>query len=155
MKIKVKYFDNEIDKIKKISKGNWIDLRAAETVHLKKGEFHLIPLGVGMKLPNGYEAHVVPRSSTFKNFGIIQTNHMGVIDGGDKYTGEGGYCGDNDQWFFPALAMRDLLLKSTSLHLSPKASDILSPVYIIRTMILALFPYNNSPIFPFKLKPTS
>lgn len=111
MKIKVKYFDNEIDKIKKISKGNWIDLRAAETAHLKKGEFHLIPLGVGMKLPNGYEAHVVPRSSTFKNFGIIQTNHMGVIDGGDKYTGEGGYCGDNDQWFFPALAMRDTIIR--------------------------------------------
>lgn len=110
MKIEIKYFDKEIDKVQKISKGNWIDLRAAETVELKKGEFRLIPLGVGMKLPNGYEAHVVPRSSTFKNFGIIQTNHMGVIDGGDRYTGEGGYCGDNDQWFFPALAMRDTVI---------------------------------------------
>lgn len=110
MNIKVKYFDNEIDKIKKISKGNWIDLRSAETVELRKDEFHLIPLGVGMKLPNGYEAHVVPRSSTFKNFGIIQTNHMGVIDGGDRYTGEGGYCGDNDQWFMPVIAMRDTII---------------------------------------------
>ena len=65
-------------KIEKISNGDWIDLRSAETVELKKGEFHLIPLGVGMKLPDGYEAHVVPRSSTYKNFGIIQTNHMGM-----------------------------------------------------------------------------
>lgn len=76
--IKIKYFDKEIDKIEKISNGDWIDLRSAETVELKKGEFHLIPLGVGMKLPDGYEAHVVPRSSTYKNFGIIQTNHIGM-----------------------------------------------------------------------------
>ena len=76
--IKIKYFDKEIDKIEKISNGDWIDLRSAETIHLKKCEFHLIPLGVGMKLPDGYEAHVVPRSSTYKNFGIIQTNHMGM-----------------------------------------------------------------------------
>ena len=76
--IKIKYFDKEIDKIEKISNGDWIDLRSAETVELKKGEFHLIPLGVGMKLPDGYEAHVVPRSSTYKNFCIIQTNHMGM-----------------------------------------------------------------------------
>ena len=76
--IKIKYFDKEIDKIEKISNGDWIDLRSAETVELKKGEFHLIPLGVGMKLPDGYEAHVVPRSSTYKNFGILQTNHMGM-----------------------------------------------------------------------------
>ena len=66
---------------------------------LKKGDFALIPLGVAMELPKGYEAHVVPRSSTFKNFGIIQTNHMGVIDES--------YCGDNDQWHFPAYALRD------------------------------------------------
>ena len=63
-KIQIKYFDNEIDKIKKINKGDWVDLRSAETIHLKKGEFHLIPLGVGMKLPEGYEANIVPRSST-------------------------------------------------------------------------------------------
>ena len=76
--IKIKYFDKEIDKIEKISNGDWIDLRSAETVELKKCEFHLIPLGVGMKLPDGYEAHVVPRSSTYKNFKVIQTNHMGM-----------------------------------------------------------------------------
>lgn len=100
--IKIKYFDNEIDKIEKIEKGDWVDLRAAETVELKAGEFKLIKLGVGMILPEGYEAHVVPRSSTFKNFGIIQTNHCGIIDES--------YCGDNDQWKFPAYALRDTVI---------------------------------------------
>lgn len=103
MKIKIKYFDQEIDKIKKLEVGDWIDLRAAKTVELKKDEFALIPLGVGMKLPEGYEANVVPRSSTFKNFGIIQTNHFGVIDES--------YGGDQDQWFFPAYALRDTVIQ--------------------------------------------
>lgn len=100
--IKIKYFDNEIDKIEKIDKGDWIDLRAAEYVEMKTGEYRLIPLGVGMILPEGYEAHIVPRSSTFKNFGVIQTNHYGVIDAS--------YCGDNDQWHFPAFALRDTII---------------------------------------------
>ena len=100
MDIKIKYFTEDIDKLRYVDgKSDWIDLRAAETVEVKKGEFKLIPLGVAMALPKGYEAHIVPRSSTFKNFGIIQTNHMGVVDES--------YCGPNDQWFFPALAMRD------------------------------------------------
>lgn len=106
MEIKVKYFDRDLQKLEKISKGNWIDLRAAEDVILKKGEFKLIPLGIAMELPRGYEAHVVPRSSTFKNFGIIQTNHHGIIDGKDLITGEGGYCGDNDQWFMPVYCVQ-------------------------------------------------
>lgn len=80
-------------------KSDWIDLRAAENVTLKAGEFKLIPLGVAIQLPKGYEAHIVPRSSTFKNFGIIQTNHQAVIDNS--------YCGDNDQWLYPAYALRD------------------------------------------------
>lgn len=100
--IKIKYFTDKIDKITKIDKGDWIDLRAAETVELKAGEFKLIPLGIAMQLPKGYEAHVVPRSSTFKNFGIIQTNHCGIIDES--------YCGDNDQWRFPAYALRDTVI---------------------------------------------
>lgn len=102
LSIKIKYFDNEIDKIQKIEKGDWIDLRAAETVELKAGEYKLIKLGVGMKLPNGYEAHIVPRSSTFKNFGIIQTNHCGVIDES--------YCGNDDEWLFPAYALRNITI---------------------------------------------
>ncbi|MGN1386446.1 MAG: dUTP diphosphatase [Bacillus sp. (in: firmicutes)] len=101
--IKVKYFDNEIEKIEKIAIGDWIDLRAATTVELSQFEYKLIPLGIGMKLPAGYEANVVPRSSTFKNFGILQTNSFAVIDES--------YCGNEDQWFFPALAMRDTVIQ--------------------------------------------
>lgn len=102
-KIRIKYFTDKIEKLTYIGgKSDWIDLRAAEEVELKAGEFRLIPLGVAMELPAGYEAHVVPRSSTFKNFGIIQTNHMGVIDET--------YCGDTDQWFMPAYALRDTVI---------------------------------------------
>lgn len=101
-KIKIKYFDNEIDKITKINKGDWIDLRSADTVRLTEGEFRLIKLGIGMKLPEGYEAHIVPRSSTFKNFKIIQTNHMGVIDNS--------YSGNDDQWMMPVIAMEDTVI---------------------------------------------
>ncbi|MBR5047174.1 MAG: dUTP diphosphatase [Eubacterium sp.] len=103
MEISIKYISKEIEKLTYIDgKSDWIDLRAAREVSLKEGEFALIPLGVAMKLPPGYEAHVVPRSSTYKNFGIIQTNSMGVIDES--------YCGDRDQWFMPALAMRDTVI---------------------------------------------
>lgn len=98
MAIEVRYHA-DIDPIEKTENGDWIDLRAAEDVSMKAGEFKIISLGVSMKLPYGYEAHVVPRSSTFKTWGILQTNHMGVIDNS--------YCGDEDIWKFPALAMRD------------------------------------------------
>ena len=102
--IKIKYFTQDIDKLAYIDgKSDWIDLSAAEDVVMKAGDFYLIPLGVSMELPKGYEAHVVPRSSTYKNFGIIQTNHMGVIDES--------YCGDQDQWYFPAYALRDTEIK--------------------------------------------
>ena len=83
MQIKIKYFNKNIDKLKYIGgaeKSNWIDLRAAETVILKAGDFALVPLGIAMKLPEGYEAHIAPRSSTFKNYGIIMTNSVGVVD---------------------------------------------------------------------------
>lgn len=103
MKIEIKYQDSSIPKIEKIEKGDWIDLRAAETVTLGVGDFKLISLGVSMKLPNGYEAHVVPRSSTFKNYGIIMTNSVGIIDNS--------YCGDTDIWRFPAYAT-----KYTTIH---------------------------------------
>ena len=99
--IKIKYF-TDIEQIEKISQGDWIDLRAAETVSLFKGEFKLISLGVGMILPDEYEAHIVPRSSTFKKFHIIQTNHMGIIDNS--------YCGEQDEWKFPALAVEDTII---------------------------------------------
>ncbi|GFI48561.1 putative deoxyuridine 5'-triphosphate nucleotidohydrolase YncF [Lachnospiraceae bacterium] len=98
--IKIKYFTDKIEKLSYIEgKSDWIDLRSAEDVDLKKGEYRLIALGVAMELPAGYEAHIVPRSSTYKNFGIIQTNHHGIVDGS--------YCGDNDQWYMPVYALRD------------------------------------------------
>lgn len=104
-KIKIKYFTDKIEKLRYIdNKSDWIDLRSAGTVTIKQGEFKLIPLGIAMELPNGYEAHVVPRSSTFKNFGIIQTNSFGVIDES--------YAGDQDEWFFPALALRDTTINA-------------------------------------------
>src|SRR5574344_1317390 len=96
--IKIRYFSDEIEHLRYIDgKSDWIDLRCAERTELKAGDFALIPLGVAMELPEGYEAHVVPRSSTFKTWGILQTNHMGVIDNS--------YCGDNDQWHFPAYCL--------------------------------------------------
>lgn len=102
MNIKIKYHNPFFEKIKTILHGDWIDLRAAERVEMKAGEFRIISLGVSMKLPEGYEAHVVPRSSTFKKWGVLQTNSMGVIDNS--------YCGENDIWGFPALAVRDTVI---------------------------------------------
>lgn len=101
MEIKIKYHSQEIEHLKNIegNKSDWIDLRSAENVELKAGEFKLINLGISMQIPEGYEAHIVPRSSTFKNFGIIQTNSVGIIDNS--------YSGDNDIWMMPVLAMRD------------------------------------------------
>ena len=102
--IDIKYFSNEIEELRLIdNKSDWIDLRSAVNISLKAGEHKLIPLGIGMILPEGYEAHIVPRSSTFKNWGIIQTNHMGVIDES--------YCGDNDQWIMSVYATRDTEIK--------------------------------------------
>lgn len=103
--INIKYLTDSIDKLTYIDgKSDWIDLRAAETVDIDPMEFKLIPLGIAMQLPAGYEAHVIPRSSTFKNFGIIQANSMGLIDES--------YCGDNDQWYFPAIALRKTTIRT-------------------------------------------
>lgn len=101
LKIDVKYF-NGAKKLKKIEKGDWIDLSANETIALKKGEFKLIPLGVAMKLPDGYEANIVPRSSMYNNFKVLQTNSFGVIDST--------YCGSSDEWKLPVIAMEDTII---------------------------------------------
>lgn len=100
--IHVKYFSDKINKIEKIEQGDWIDLRASETITLAKGEFALVPLGVGMKLPANFEAHLAPRSSTFKKYKVIQTNGIGVIDNS--------YSGENDQWMMPVLAIEDTVI---------------------------------------------
>ena len=101
MTIQIRYHA-DILPLEKLPQGDWIDLRAAETVEMKAGEYRLIPLGVAMSLPEGYEAHVVPRSSTFARYGILQANSMGVVD----YA----YRGDGDQWKFPAYAVRDTVI---------------------------------------------
>lgn len=99
-RIKIKYFTDKIDKLEYIggTKSNWIDLRCAKEIALDRGMEYLIPLGVAMELPVGYEALVVPRSSTYENYGIIQTNHIGII--------VESYCGDDDQWYMPVYATR-------------------------------------------------
>lgn len=106
--IQIKYFSDQIEKLTYINGiSDWIDLRSSVDIHLSKGEFALIPLGVAMQLPEGYEAHIVPRSSTYKNFGIIQTNHMGVVDET--------YAGPNDWWYMPVYALRD-----TQIHMNDR-----------------------------------
>ena len=100
--IKIKYHTDGIE-ISKIAIGDWIDLRASEDVIINRGDFKLISLGVSMKLPNGFEAHIVPRSSTFKTWGILQANGMGVVDNS--------YSGNGDIWRFPAYATRDTEIK--------------------------------------------
>ena len=107
LELKIKYHNDDLIRLKPLVNGDWVDLRAAEEVSLKAGEFKLISLGISVQLPKGYEAHIVPRSSTFMNFGIIKTNHYGVIDES--------YCGDNDIWKFPAYALRD-----TKIHINDR-----------------------------------
>lgn len=98
--VKIRYISDKIEKLRYIDgKSDWVDLRSAEDVDMKAGESRLIRLGIAVQLPEGYEAHIVPRSSTFRNFGLIQTNHMGVVDNS--------YCGDTDEWMVPVMAVRD------------------------------------------------
>lgn len=104
MKIDIKYFDTLMPFVQLVhDKSDWIDLRSARDIEYKAGDFFLVPLGIAMNLPKGYEAHVVPRSSTFKNYGILQTNGQAVIDES--------YCGNNDQWFMPCYATKDGLIE--------------------------------------------
>jgi len=101
--VQIRYITEDLPRIAAAPGGDWIDLRAAEDVSMKAGEYRLIPLGIAVKLPEGYEAHIAPRSSTFKNFGLLQVNGVGVVDGS--------YCGDDDQWFVPMLATRDTAVR--------------------------------------------
>lgn len=103
VEIKIKYFDDSLEEVKSIEQGDWIDLRAAETIHLSRWESALIPLGVAMELPKGHEAHLVVRSSAFKKYGILQTNSIGIIDNS--------YSGDDDQWMLPVLAVKETTIE--------------------------------------------
>ena len=118
MKIKIKYFSKDYPRLEKIAKGDWIDLRVDTikewngevvedddwgTIFYSKGDVIKVGVGVAMELPNGYEAEIRPRSSTFRNSGLIQTNSVGTIDNS--------YCGDNDEWMIEFIAMRDGTMK--------------------------------------------
>ena len=103
MQIKIKYLVKNLQKIEHKDNGDWIDLRCAKNIYLKKGEHKNIPLGVAMQFPSGFEGHLAPRSSTFKNYGILMTNSVGVVDES--------FCGNNDQWMFSAYATRNTMIK--------------------------------------------
>ena len=107
-KLKIKYHVKELEKLRYIDgKSDWIDLRVAENVSMKQGEYRLISMGISVEIPKGYEMLIVPRSSAYKNFGILQTNAMGVVDES--------FCGDNDLIHMPILAMRD-----TEIHINDR-----------------------------------
>lgn len=101
--IKVRYLDGEIEPLKQIDNGDWIDLRSRVNIHLDSFQFTMIPLGVAMELPVGYEGIIAPRSSTFKKYGLIQTNGIGIVDNS--------YCGNNDEWMLPVFAVRDTFIQ--------------------------------------------
>lgn len=122
MEIKIKYHNKDLEKMELVQHGDWVDLRAAERVEMKAGDFKIISLGVSMKLPEGYEAHVAPRSSTFKKWGVLQANSVGVIDNS--------YSGENDIWGFPALAMRDTVIE---------AGDRIAQFRIMKKMEMIVF----------------
>jgi len=118
LKVKIKYFSDNVPRLEKIAKGDWIDLYCAENTIVLKGQRALIPLGVAMKLPSGYEAHLAPRSSTIKR-GLTVANSIGIIDNS--------YCGDNDQWFLSVIAS---VAPKDGWEMHPFAGkDVASPIY--------------------------
>ena len=120
LEIKIKYHDKDMGKIEKVPVGDWIDLRCAEDVDLKPFEFRTLSLGISMKLPEGYEAQILPRSSTFRRWGILMVNGMGIIDKS--------YSGENDIWGFPALAIRPVSIckgeRICQFRIMPKMPDV-------------------------------
>lgn len=100
-RLRIRY-TRDVEPIGRIEGGDWIDLRCGITTALKKGEYIQIPLGIAVHLPKGYEAIIAPRSSTFKRYGIIAANSIGIIDEA--------YCGDDDEWCFLAYATRDTVI---------------------------------------------
>lgn len=127
--IKIKYTKEGMDKIEIINWGDWIDLRIAEDVTFEYGEYKLLPLGVAMMLPKGYEALMIPRSSTFKKYGIIQANSIGLIDET--------YCGNNDEWFFPAIATRKISIPKNTRICQFRIIEHQNPIDIVEVTELS------------------
>lgn len=122
--IKIKY-TRDIEKIHEIEVGDWVDLRVALDTYMTEGELYHIPLGVAMQLPEGYEALVIPRSSTFKKYGIVQANSVGLIDET--------YCGDSDEWHFPAYATRETFIPKKYKNLSIQNTKTSATYYAKRS----------------------
>lgn len=97
MEIRIKYFKDSV-KLERIAKGNWIDVYARKDIFIPINERAMIPLGFALELPQGYEGHLAPRSSTFKCWGVIQTNSIGIVDDS--------YIGDNDEWHMPVYCLQ-------------------------------------------------
>lgn len=127
MEIKIKYM-RDVEPIKLLECGDWIDLRTAEDVELKAGEYKMIPLGVAMELPKGYEALMLPRSSTFKKYGVILVNSMGVIDES--------YCGDSDEWNFLAYALKDTTIPKNERICQFRIMEHQPPVTMVEVDVL-------------------
>lgn len=127
--IKIKYL-RDIKPIQSISKGDWIDLRAGETITLEPLEYRCIPLGVAMEIPEGYEAQIIPRSSTFAKWGIIQTNSVGLIDES--------YNGDTDEWMLPVLAIR-----KTTIHKNDRICQFRIVTHMPKCELLRVDMLNN------------
>ena len=121
--IKIHYFSPDAPRLKVTAKGDWIDLYCAQTMQLSAGEFALIPLGVSMQLPEGYEANTAPRSSTFKRWGILQANSIGVIDNS--------YCGTNDEWKLPVYATRDTVIEKGDRICQFRIQKVMEPVEFV------------------------
>lgn len=128
LKIKVKYFDEELERIQKISIGDWIDLRAAQDITLSMGELANIPLGIAMELPKGYEAWLTSRSSMARKFGIVHIDDLGVIDGS--------YCGDNDEWKLPVIAIRNTTIHKNDRICQFRIHEVMPEVEIEEVTVL-------------------
>ena len=120
LKVRIKYFSEDLERIKKVQIGDWIDLRAAETVELRKGQHYYIPLGVAMELPEGYEAWLTSRSSMAKTFKIVHCDDMGIIDGS--------YKGDNDEWKLPVIAIDDTIIHKNDRICQFRLHEVMPPV---------------------------
>ena len=119
LNVKLKLINNDYTCMPE-KKGDLIDLRAAQDIEMKQFQYGLIPLGVSMKLPAGYRANLVPRSSTWKNYGIIMSNSVGIIDSN--------FCGSGDEWKFPAIALRDTVIHKGDRICQFEIVPVMSPV---------------------------
>lgn len=126
LELKIKYHVEDLIRIEKIDKGDWIDLRSAYDYDVKEGSFQLIDLGISIKIPEGYEAHLAPRSSTFKKYGFIQTNSVGVIDSS--------YCGEEDRWMMPVYCIDGKEKQGTINYSVIKKNDRICQFRIIEKM---------------------